>query len=52
LLRAQAATRAHHPSSRPLAVVAAPALSDAMAGALRDYVSAVAPGGGFRSRRF
>ena len=47
LLRAQAAARAHHPPSRPLAIVAAPALSDAMAGALRDYVSAVAPGAAF-----
>jgi hypothetical protein len=47
LLRAQAAARIHHPSSRPLAVVAAPALSDAMAGALRDYVSAMAPGAAF-----
>jgi len=47
LLRAQAAARAHHPSGRALAVVAAPALSDAMVGALRDYVSAVAPGVAF-----
>jgi hypothetical protein len=47
LLRAQAAARAHHPPSRALAVVAAPALSDAMARALRDYVSAVAPGAAF-----
>src|SRR3954464_4921637 len=47
LLRAQAAARAQRPPSRPLGVVAAPALSDAMAGALRDYVSAVAPGAAF-----
>jgi hypothetical protein len=47
LLRARAAARAHHPPRRALAVVAAPALSDAMTGALRDYVSAVAPGAAF-----
>lgn len=47
LLRAQAAARAHVPPKRPLAVVAAPALSESMAGALRDYVSAVAPGAAF-----
>ena len=47
LLRAQAAARAHHPPRRALAVVAAPALSDAMAGALREYMSAVAPGAAF-----
>ncbi len=46
LLRARAAARAH-PPSRPLAVVAAPALSDAMAGALRHYVSSVAPGAAY-----
>jgi hypothetical protein len=47
LLRAQAAARAHRPPSRPLAVVAAPVLSASMASALRDYVSAVAPGAAF-----
>jgi hypothetical protein len=47
LLRAQAAARASASPSRPLAVVAAPVLSDSMAGALRDYVSAVAPGAAF-----
>jgi hypothetical protein len=47
LLRARAAARAHASLSRPLAIVAAPALSDAMAAALRDYVSAVAPGAAF-----
>lgn len=47
LLRARAAAQAHRPPTRALAVVAAPALSDAMAGALRDYVSAVAPGAAF-----
>jgi hypothetical protein len=47
LLRARATARAHHPPRRPLAVVAAPVLSDSMAGALRDYVSAVAPGAAF-----
>ena len=47
LLRAQAAARTRHPPTRPLAVVAAPALSDSMASALRDYVSAVAPGSAF-----
>lgn len=47
LLRAQAAARANHPPSRPLAVVAAPVLSESMAGALRDYVNAVAPGAAF-----
>jgi hypothetical protein len=47
LLRAQATARAHHPPSRPLAVVAAPVLSESMAEALRDYVSAVAPGSAF-----
>jgi hypothetical protein len=47
LLRAQAAARTHQPPSRPLAVVAAPALSDSMASALRDYVSVVAPGTAF-----
>jgi len=47
LLRAQAAARAHERPSRPLAVVAAPALSDAMTAALREYVSDVAPGAAF-----
>jgi hypothetical protein len=47
LLRAQAAARANHPPSLPLGVVATPALSDAMASALREYVSAVAPGAAF-----
>ena len=47
LLRAQAGARAHDPPSRALAVVAAPVLSDSMASALRDYVSAVAPGAAF-----
>jgi hypothetical protein len=44
VLRAQAAARKHQPPIRPLAVVAAPALSERMTGALREYVGAVAPG--------
>jgi hypothetical protein len=43
VLQAKAVARKHQPPIRPLAVVAAPALSEGMATALRDYVSAVAP---------
>ena len=44
VLRAQAAARRQQPPIRSLAVVAAPALSDSMTGALREYVGAMAPG--------
>jgi hypothetical protein len=47
VLQAQAVARRHQPAIRPLAVVAAPALSEGMTTALRDYVSAVAPGMAF-----
>jgi hypothetical protein len=47
ILRAQTAARKHERPVRPLAVLVAPALSDSMTSALRDYVSAVAPGVAF-----
>ena len=47
VLRAQAVARRHQPPIRALAVVAAPALSEGMTAALRDYVGAVAPGMAF-----
>jgi hypothetical protein len=47
VLQAQAVARRHQPPSRALAVVAAPALSEGMTTALRDYVRDVAPGMAF-----
>jgi hypothetical protein len=47
VLQAQAAARRDQPPSRALAVVSAPALSEGMTTALRDYVRSVAPGMAF-----